>query len=137
MDIYSNSLANSKLIARAKQLLTDTIGYRPPKQEGRPRLKKQPIGWIGPSEGKSSGTSLGKGRWRVIDSTGQWIASGFTTRAYALRWIDSFNLLQAGHQLNDDDFKWLFLHAQVGGASGHRRPPQKIRASVTHNTRGP
>jgi len=102
MNVYSNSLANSKLIARAKQLLTNTIGYKPPKQ-GRPRLKKQPIGWIGPSEAK-------KGRWRVIDSTGQLIAAGFTTRAYALRWIDGFNLLQAGLQLEDNDSKWIRRH---------------------------
>lgn len=74
------------------------------------RAKKEPVGWIGPAKGRGSGTSLGKGRWRVIDSTGQWIASGFTTQAYALRWIDSFNLLQEGYELNDEDRNWLFLH---------------------------
>src|SRR5262245_40663784 len=74
------------------------------------RPKKEPIGWIGPAKATGRGTSLGKGRWRVIDSTGQWIASGFTTRAYALRWIDSFNLIQAGHDLSKDDHRWLLLH---------------------------
>jgi hypothetical protein len=74
------------------------------------RSKKEPVGWIGPVKGKGSGTSLGKGRWRVIDSTGQWIAAGFTTRAYALRWIDSFHLTWAGHRLNNHDRKWLLLH---------------------------
>jgi hypothetical protein len=74
------------------------------------RRKKEPVGWIGPSKAKGRGTSLGKGHWRVIDSTGQWIAAGFTTRAYALRWIDGFNLMRAGHHLNDQDQKWLFSH---------------------------
>jgi len=74
------------------------------------RRKKEPVGCIGPSKGRGPGTSLAKGRWRVIDSTGQWIASGFTTRASALRWIDSFHLLRGGFQLNDHDHKWLLSH---------------------------
>jgi len=74
------------------------------------RRKKQPVGCIGPSKGRGPGTSLGKGRWRVIDSQGNWIASGFTTQAYALRWIDGFRLLRGGHQLSADDHKWLLLH---------------------------
>ncbi|HMF22515.1 MAG TPA: hypothetical protein VKG24_10360 [Pseudolabrys sp.] len=74
------------------------------------RPKKEPVGWMGPSKAKGRGTSLGKGRWRVIDSTGQWIASGFTTRAYALRWIDSFHLMRGGFELNDHDHKWLLAH---------------------------
>jgi hypothetical protein len=67
------------------------------------RRKKEPIGWIGPAKGSGPGTSLGKGRWRVIDSTGQWIAAGFTTQAYALRWIDGFHLMRGGFRLSDDD----------------------------------
>ena len=74
------------------------------------RRKKEPVGCIGPSKGRGPGNSLGKGHWRVIDSTGHWIASGFTTRAYALRWIDSFNLMRAGHHHNDQDYKWLLSH---------------------------
>ena len=74
------------------------------------RRKKEPVGCIGPSKAKGRGTSLGKGHWRVIDSTGQMIAAGFTSRAYALRWIDSFNLMRAGHHLNDQDHKWLLSH---------------------------
>ena len=74
------------------------------------RRKKEPVGCIGPSKGRGPGTSLGKGRWRVIDSTGQWIAAGFTSQAYTLRWIDGFYLLQAGHSLSPDDHRWIFLH---------------------------
>jgi hypothetical protein len=74
------------------------------------RRKKEPVGCIGPSKGRGPGTSLGKGGWRVIDSTGQWIAAGFTSQAYALRWIDGFNLMRAGSQLSDDDLKWIYLH---------------------------
>ena|SRR5215470_633045 len=74
------------------------------------RRKKEPVGCIGPSKGRGPGTSLGKGHWRVIDSTGDWIASGFNTRAYALRWIDSFNLMRGGFELNDPDHKWLLSH---------------------------
>src|SRR5262245_66338170 len=55
-------------------------------------------------------SNLGKGGWRVIDSTGQWIAAGFTSQAYALRWIDGFNLMRTGSQLSDDDLKWIYLH---------------------------
>ena len=72
------------------------------------RPKKQPIGWMGPSEGRGPGTSLGKGHWRVIDSTGQSIAAGFTSRAYALRWIDGFHLLRAGYC--PDDEQWILAH---------------------------
>src|SRR5262245_9353127 len=74
------------------------------------RRKKEPVGCIGPSKGRGPGTSLGKGRWRVIDSTGQWIAAGFTSQAYTLRWIDGFYLLQAGHSLSPGDHRWIFLH---------------------------
>jgi hypothetical protein len=74
------------------------------------RRKKEPVGCIGPSKGRGPGTSLGKGHWRVIDSTGQWIAAGFTTRTYALRWIDSFNLMRGGFQLNHQDHEWLLSH---------------------------
>jgi hypothetical protein len=74
----------------------------------RRRPKKQPVGWMGPSEGRGSGTSLGKGHWRVIDSTGQSIAAGFTSRAYALRWIDGFHLLRAGYC--PDDEQWILAH---------------------------
>src|SRR5262245_39883113 len=86
------------------------------------RRKRQPVGWIGPSIGRGPGTSLGKGQWRVIDSTGQWIASGFTTRAYALRWIDGFNLLQVGQQLSDDDQKWIFAHWYAHQRKRTRKP---------------
>jgi len=72
------------------------------------RRKKQPVGWMGVVEGPGPGTSLGKGRWRVIDSTGQWIAAGFTTRALALRWIDGFDLMRAGYRIEDE--KWIFAH---------------------------
>src|SRR5262249_56128821 len=64
--------------------------------------KREPIGWMGPS-GQVS-------HWRVIDSRGQRIASGFTTRALALRWIDGLNLLRAGYQISDDDHEWIFSH---------------------------
>src|SRR5262245_1184012 len=64
--------------------------------------KREPIGWMGPSGQKS--------HWRVIDSRGQRIASGFTTRALALRWIDGLNLLRAGYQISDDDHEWIFSH---------------------------
>ena len=74
------------------------------------RRKKEPVGCIGPSKGRGPGTSLGKGGWRVTDSTGQWIAAGFTSQAYALRWIDGFNLMRAGSQLSDDDLRWIYLH---------------------------
>jgi hypothetical protein len=74
------------------------------------RAKREPVGWLGAVEGKGPGASLGKGRWRVIDSQGNWIASGFTTRALTLRWIDGFNLLRAEYRLSEDDHKWLLLH---------------------------
>src|SRR5262245_21861155 len=61
------------------------------------KFKRQPIGWLGPSKGSTM--SRGKASWRVIDSRGQVIASGFADRAFALRWIDSFNLMQAGYAL--------------------------------------
>src|SRR5262249_43314301 len=64
--------------------------------------KREPIGWMGPSGQKSHS--------RVIDSRGQRIASGFTTRAFALRWIDGLNLLRAGYQISDDDHEWIFSH---------------------------
>jgi hypothetical protein len=76
----------------------------------RRRRKKEPVAWMGPTKSRGPGTSLGKGRWRVIDSTGQWIAAGFTTQAYALRWIDSFHLMRRGFQLSDDDHEWLPSH---------------------------
>jgi hypothetical protein len=72
------------------------------------RAKREPVGWLGAVEGKGPGASLGKGRWRVIDSQGNLIASGFTTRALALRWIDGFNLIRAGYPI--DDRKWHFSH---------------------------
>jgi len=74
------------------------------------RRKKELVGWMGPCKAKGRGTSLGKGHWRVIDSTGQVIAAGFTSQAYALRWIDGFHLLRGGHQLSDGDLKWTFSH---------------------------
>jgi len=78
---------------------------------GRPMTngKREPVEWMGPTHG-SRHTSRGKGQWQVIDSCGHRIASGFETRAYALRWIDGFNLMRAGHQLSDDDHKWIFSH---------------------------
>jgi hypothetical protein len=60
---------------------------------------------MGPSRGKGPDA-----KWRVIDSRGHHIASGFLTQAYALRWIDSFNLLRVGHCLNDHDHKSLLWH---------------------------
>jgi hypothetical protein len=126
------------------------------------RRKKLPVGWIGPAKGEGPGTSLGKGRWRVIDSTGQWIAAGFETRAHALHWIDGFHLMQAGHRLSGPDEKWIFAHwyralparpvpkpepsTETGNASvltcqklaeaqavaGDQ--PQQIQAPVTHRT---
>jgi hypothetical protein len=87
------------------------------------RAKKEPVGWIGPSMGSGPGTSLGEGRWRVIDSQRNSIASGFTTQAYANRWIDSFNLLRAGHRLNDHDRKWLLLHWYYERKQTRSAPP--------------
>src|SRR5262245_31245367 len=86
------------------------------------KRKKEPVGWMGPCKAKGRGTSLGKGHWRTIDSTGDWIASGFITRAYALRWIDSFNLIRAGHHLSDQDHKWLLSHWY-----SVRRPARPVR----------
>src|SRR5262249_50960228 len=71
--------------------------------------KREPIGWMGPSGQKSY--------WRVIDSRGQRIASGFTTRALALRWIDGLNLLRAGYQISDDDHEWIFFALALGTTS--------------------
>jgi hypothetical protein len=103
----------------------DDHGGNHHKRQPLKRTKKEPIGWIGPVKAKGSGTSLGKGRWRVIDATGQWIASGFTTRAYALRWIDGFKLMRAGYHPEDE--KWIFSHWYP--ARPVRRAP-KPRASI-------
>src|SRR5262249_54753455 len=67
--------------------------------------KREPVGWMGPSRGKGS-----PAKWRVIDSRGYWIASGFLRQADALRWIDSFNLVRAGYRLNDHDHRSLLSH---------------------------
>jgi hypothetical protein len=85
----------------------------------RHKFKRQPIGWLGPSKGPS--TSRGKASWRVI-ARGQVIASGFADRAYALRWIDSFNLMQAGYALNDRDRRQFLSHWR--SRSPARRPRQ-------------
>ena len=93
------------------------------------KRKKEPVGWIGPCKAEGRGTSLGKGHWRVIDSTGDWIASGFNTCAYGLRWIDSFNLMRAGHHLNDQDHNWLLSHwYPVRPARPVRLDPPEIHA---------
>jgi hypothetical protein len=103
----------------------DDHGGNHHKRQPLKRTKKEPIGWISPVKAKGSGTSLGKGRWRVIDSTGQWIASGFATCAYALRWIDGFKLMRAGYHPEDE--QWIFLHWYP--ARPVRRAP-KPRASI-------
>jgi len=72
------------------------------------KFKRQPVGWLGPSKGPT--TSRGKASWRVIDSRGETIASGFADRAFALRWIDSLNLTHAGYALNDRDRRQFLAH---------------------------
>jgi hypothetical protein len=81
----------------------------PPSSPQHKIKRRQPVGWMGPASG-SGLTSRGKGRWDVIDSQGTRIAAGFDTREKANRWIDSFNLLQAGYQLNDHDHEWFSWH---------------------------
>lgn len=83
--------------------------------------KRLPLGWRGPSKDMRN--------WRVIDSQGHRIAIGFATRAYALRWMDSFDLIQAGYRLNEHDREW-FLSYWLSLASA--RPARRARRTRSH-----
>jgi hypothetical protein len=57
--------------------------------------KRQPVGWMGPSQDHQGKWRIGdrrNGKWFVTDSEGRKIAGPFADNIGALRWLDSYEL---------------------------------------------
>ena len=84
--------------------------------------KRQPIGWMGPSqdhEGKLRPGQPRNGKWFVTDSTGRKTAGPFTGNIEALRWLDSYEIHRHGllpPGADHDEFHRFWINTKTAGA---------------------